>query len=157
MPYKNKEDKRLCDIRYSKTKKYKISQKKYRMSEQGKKHKREYAKRQRIINPNTKLLNTLRSRICLSIKRDLKSDTTKNLTGCSIEQLKKYLQQTAINNGYKDFNINNYNGREYHIDHIVPCDAFNLNCSYHQRLCFNYQNLQILDSHSNLVKLNRML
>jgi hypothetical protein len=127
------------------------------MSVQGKKNKREYAKRKRLSDPNLQLLSKLRSRICCAVKGKVKSDTTKNLIGCTIDKLKLYLQQTANKNGYEEFNINNYNGKEYHIDHIIPCDVFNLECSYHQKLCFNYENLQILDSHSNLVKLNRIL
>lgn len=72
--------------------------------------------------------------------------------GCSIDQLKTHLQQTAINNDYTTFDINNYSGKEYHIDHIVPCDAFNLKCLYHQKLCFHYTNLQILLKEDNLAK-----
>ena len=48
--------------------------------------------------------------------------------------------------------INNYSGKDFHIDHKIPIDAFNLVCKYHQRLCFNYNNLQILKAEDNLEK-----
>ena len=51
-----------------------------------------------------------------------------------------------------NFNIENYSGKEYHIDHIIPCAAFNLKCRFHQKLCFNYTNLQILNANENMKK-----
>ena len=75
-----------------------------------------------------------------------------NLLGCSLKFLKEYLQQTAIQNGYLDFNINDYSGKEYHIDHIIPCSSFNLSKEEEQRKCFHWSNLQILSSTQNLKK-----
>lgn len=71
-------------------------------------------------------------------------------------KLKTHLQDTATKNGYTNFDINNYSGREYHIDHIIPCSAFNLSCSYHQKLCFNWNNPQILKAETNLIKGNKI-
>lgn len=113
---------------------------------------REYIRNKRNTDINHKIINNLRTRIYSGLNGITKSDNTFNLVGCSIERLKKYLQQTATKNGYKDFDINNYSGREYHIDHIVPISNFNLKCSYHQRLCFNWSNLQILTKEKNLLK-----
>jgi hypothetical protein len=106
-----------------------------------------------IYNKPT-IKHKLRCRIYNTIKRNHKSLHTTELIGCSFDFIKQHLQQTAINNGYKDFDINNYSGKEYHIDHIVPIDAFNLDCIYHQKLCFNWTNMQILDSTKNLIKHN---
>jgi hypothetical protein len=72
--------------------------------------------------------------------------------GCSLDYLKQHLQEIAIKNNYLDFNINSYDGNKYHIDHIIPCNSFNLQCSYHQKLCFNYNNLQILEAEENIKK-----
>ena len=94
----------------------------------------------------------LRNRINMALKNNIKSNRTLILIGCSINKLKEHLQQTAINNGYTNFDIKNYSGKEYHIDHIVPVSKFNLKCSYHQKLCFNYINLQILTKEKNLKK-----
>ncbi len=101
---------------------------------------------------NYKIKTLLRHRIWLAIKDNQKSTHTMELLGCSIEFLKDNLQATAIFNGYKDFDINNYSGKEYHIDHIVPCDCFNLKDPNQQKDCFNWQNLQILEAKVNIIK-----
>lgn len=133
---------------------HKIHKIKYR--QQHRKERSEYVssynKHRRSIDSGFKILNLLRSRILISIKKGFKSSDTISLIGCSLEKLKEHLSSTAVNNGYNDFNIDKYSSKEYHIDHIVPCSAFNLACSYHQRLCFNWKNLQILRASVNLSK-----
>lgn len=111
-----------------------------------------YTKKRKKIDLNYKLSILLRRRIGMAIKHTKKQLHAPELIGCSLDFLKIYLQQTAIANGYLGFDINNYDGRKYHIDHIVPCAAFNLGCKYHQLLCFNYSNMQILKSEVNLSK-----
>jgi hypothetical protein len=105
---------------------------------------------------NFRLGLTLRNRmnniLRYSGRRIRKSAHTMDLIGCSIEFLKEHLQQTAIKNGYLTFDINNYRGNEFHLDHIIPCAGFRLECSYHQRLCFHWSNLQILEGSENLSK-----
>ena len=86
-----------------------------------------------------------------------KSKSTLQLLGCSLEFLKRHLQETAIKNSYLNFNINNYNGKEYNIDHIIPCSSFNMKCSYHQKLCFHWSNLQILNFMDNMKKGDKIL
>ena len=52
----------------------------------------------------------------------------------------------------------NYSGKEYHIDHIIPCYAFsNLNIEEQQKICFNWKNTQILKSSENLSKSNKII
>jgi hypothetical protein len=116
-----------------------------------------YRNERRKNDINFKLECILRIRLRHSLEGiGIKSDRTKNLIGCDINFLKEHLQETAIKNGYLDFDINNYSGHEYHIDHIIPCDAFNMSCSYHQKLCFNWSNLQILTAKENLSKANSL-
>jgi len=104
-----------------------------------------------------KLAKLLRRRLREAVKKNIKKTSALTLLGGSIEEAKRYLQQTAINNGYVDFDINNYSGEDYHIDHIIPCSAFNLSCSYHQKLCFHYSNLQILRAKENLLKSDKII
>jgi len=111
-----------------------------------------YTRNKRKTDSNFRIIDNIRRRINSALKNNSKSNRTINLLGASIKKVKNHLQQTAINNDYKDFDIDNYSGREYHIDHVIPCAAFNLKCSYHQRLCFNYTNLQILTKEKNLKK-----
>lgn len=102
------------------------------------------------------ILKRLRGRIREALRNNTKSSSTKLLIGCTIDELKLHLQKTAISNGYLDFNINKYNGKIYHIDHIIPCVKFNLKCSYHQKLCFNWSNLQILSAKDNISKSDKL-
>ena len=88
------------------------------------------------------------------IARNTKSKSTLELLGCTI--LKIHLQQTAISNSYSDFDINNYSDKEYHIDHIKPCDSFNLSNPKKQVECFHYINLQILFAEDNLKNLTNI-
>lgn len=111
-----------------------------------------YNKQRRSKDLGFRLLGNLRKRILIALKDNKKVGRTKELIGCSIEQLQKHLQNTAILNGYNSFDINNYSGREYHIDHIVPCVYFDLSKEEDQRKCFNWSNLQILTAEENLIK-----
>lgn len=96
-----------------------------------------------------RLAKLLRQRVKTALKSSKKLQKTMDLLGCTIEQLKAHLQQTALNNGYKNFNIENYNGSQYHIDHIIPCASFDLTKLENQKICFNYKNLQILEENKN--------
>lgn len=107
--------------------------------------------------PSFRLANNIRRRISHAICNGYKSAKTMSLLGCDITTLKQWLQESANKNGCRDFDINNYSGYEYHIDHIIPCSAFNLSCSYHQKLCFHYTNLQMLKAEDNLIKSNKVL
>lgn len=136
--------------------KYKEYQREYRTSYKDKKNQTRKLKTKTDII--YRITCQLRSRLnkALKNKNVIKSKHTLELLNCTLDYLKNYLQETAIKNGYKDFNINNYSSNEYHIDHIIPCDAFNLKCSYHQKLCFNWSNLQILTAEENLSKNNKI-
>jgi hypothetical protein len=89
--------------------------------------------------------------------RIIKSQHTLNLIGCSIDYLKQHLQETAIKNGYLNFDINNYSGKKYHIDHIKPCSSFNLTKPEEQLKCFNWSNLQILSAKENMIKHDKII
>lgn len=115
-------------------------------------YQRKYVKQLKLSNSNFKIACILRKRIYKLLIGKSKSNSSIDLLGCNITNWKEYLQKTAIKNGYLDFNIDNYSTKEYHIDHIIPCSAFNLECSYHQKLCFNWTNTQILTSNKNLTK-----
>jgi hypothetical protein len=112
-----------------------------------------YVLNRRHDDVNFKIVGNLRHRIKKALNGNCKSDHTLSLLGCSLDFLKQHLQSTAIKNGYYEFDINNYDSKQFHIDHVIPCCAFNLSCSYHQKLCFNWSNLQILSKESNMNKL----
>ena len=110
--------------------------------------------KRRKTDSNFKIKKLLRSRIRTALTRQhtRKPHSTIKLIGCSIELLKEHLQKTAIDNGYVDFDINNYNGHQYHIDHVIPCASFDLTIPENQMKCFHYTNLQILTAQENFSK-----
>lgn len=115
-----------------------------------------YNSNKRKTNSNFKLIDNLRRRINSSIKRNAKSSRSMNLIGCDIDFLKAWLNITALANSYKNFDINNYSGQEYHIDHKIPCASFDLSKEEEQKKCFNWLNLQILTKEKNLIKADKI-
>lgn len=78
-----------------------------------------------------------------------KSDTCVKYVGCSLDELKNHLE-TTFSNG---MSWDNYG--EWHIDHIIPCTAFNMHDDTEKLACFNYKNLQALWSKDNIQKSNK--
>ncbi len=95
----------------------------------------------------------IRSRLRSAVRKfDLKkSKKTLDYLGCTIQELMEHLQKTAIDNGYTDFNIYDYDGEEYHIDHIKPFKAVHDGVSTLDEVC-HYSNLQILLADTNRIK-----
>jgi len=83
-----------------------------------------------------------------------KSASTVELLGCSIEELKIYLQG-FFQPGMTWDNYGNPDGdhkKSWHVDHIRPCASFDLSDPIEQRECFHYTNLQPLWGKDNLSK-----
>jgi hypothetical protein len=112
---------------------------------------KKYEKERKKTDPNFKLIKTLRSRLNNAIKRKnaSKMTTTLELTGCTILELKKYLESK-----FKE-GMTWQNHGEWHIDHIRPCSIFDLTNEAEQKKCFHYTNLQPLWASENLSKGNR--
>ena len=95
-----------------------------------------------------KILCNLRRRLNHTITKGFKSAKTLELLGCSVNFLKKYLESR-----FKEgMNWNNYGMFGWHIDHIMPCNSFDLTRPEEQIKCFNYTNLQPLWAKENSVK-----
>lgn len=110
-----------------------------------------YVAKRRKEDPSFGIMLSLRARVKNSLKGKDKSSSTVGLVGCSMIELKKYLESQ-----FKEgMSWENY-GIEWHIDHIVPCSFFDLSNEDHQRICFNWRNLQPLWKKDNLSK-NRKL
>ena len=99
-----------------------------------------------------KLLCRCRSRIWYALKgRVDKTKRTRELIGCSTDELKEYLE-----NKFTDgMNWDNYG--EWHIDHIKPCASFNFTNEEEQNECFNYTNLQPLWAMDNMKKHDKII
>jgi len=127
---------------------------KYLLSEKGKsnsrKYHREYIKQRRIadIQFRIKVVISKRIRTALQFAGTKKAMHTVNLIGCSIEELRQYLESLF----QPGMSWENYGFYGWHIDHIIPCAAFDLRCPLQQKICFWYKNLQPLWAEDNRIK-----
>jgi hypothetical protein len=94
-----------------------------------------------------KISINLRNRIKKLINR--KSLKTKELLGCTVEELEKWLEY----NFYGEMSWENY-GNLWHIDHVIPCSMFDLTNIEHQKICFHWSNIRPLYAIDNLIKNN---
>ena len=94
----------------------------------------------------------LRQYIRESIKRQSarKQSKFKILLGIEIDQFIKHLEsQFTI-----EMSWDNRGYETWHIDHIRPCESFDLSDKEQQLVCFNYRNQQPLSAKENLKKKN---
>ena len=97
---------------------------------------------------NFKLLISIRNRLSKAISNQYgnKSQKTVNLLGCSIQDVRKHLENLF----QPGMSWSNYG--QWEIDHIKPCSSFDLTDNQQQKSCFNYTNLQPLWKTDNLKK-----
>lgn len=80
----------------------------------------------------------IRGRVKNAVNGKLRIEKTTELIGCSFAELKAHLESQ-----FKDgMTWENYGQRGWHIDHIIPCAAFDLTDPEQQKKCFHYTNLQ---------------
>jgi hypothetical protein len=97
-------------------------------------------------DPHFKLKQQLSHRIFMALKGKVKSKRTKDLLGCTIEELWVNLEKSFKPGMTKE----NYG--KWHVDHIIPCSSFDLTKPEEQAQCFHYTNLQPLWASENLAK-----
>lgn len=90
----------------------------------------------------------LRGRIYVALKRGVKSESTMELLGCTIEFFKNYFESLFTDGMSWDV----YLKGGIHIDHKIPCKNFDLTNPAEQKKCFHYSNLQPLWELDNLRK-----
>lgn len=103
----------------------------------------------RQTNLHAQLSGNMRSRINNALKGNPKAGTTENLVGCSYKDFRKHLEKQF------DDKMNWENRGKWHVEHIIPCAAFNLQRPEEQRRCFNWRNLQPMWEQQNLEKGNK--
>ena len=122
------------------------SQKKYRDKPEIKKRLNAQRRKRRKTDTNFRLLRNLRSRLRKALKGKNKSASTIILLGCSIPHLIDHLT--------KQFQpgMTWENKGEWHVDHMLACDTFDLEDPEQQRRCFHWTNLQPLWGPENIRK-----
>ena len=136
--------------------------KKYRINniEKCQKLERDWA-RERRKDPLFKLICNMRARTISILKKGnaIKLKGTLELLDVpDAEFLWKHLEKT-FKPGMTRYNNGQYNGKNkvWHIDHIIPCSAFDLKCPLQQVLCFHHSNLQALWAEDNISKSDKIL
>ena len=99
-----------------------------------------------------RIKKNLRRRVNEVITRsNKKCDSTLKLLGCSLEEFLQHLEKQFT----KGMTWKNYG--KWHIDHIKPCDSFDLTDPKEQKKCFHYANMQPLWAEDNIRKGNKIL
>jgi hypothetical protein len=114
-------------------------------------YKKKYIKERSVVDINFKILQNLRKRLNKYIKS--KTSSTKDLLGCSTNDLRSHLENRFYDrrDGTK-MSWENYGLKGWHIDHIKPLEKFNLlDLEQLKRAC-HYTNLQPLWAEDNLSK-----
>lgn len=125
--------------------------KKYREKNRDKAARRFRERRQNDVA--FRILDNLRGRLNDAVRRHktVKAFHTRDLFGCSIIELRAHLESQFTD----DMSWDNYGGRRldsWEIDHIRPCNEFDLTDPDQQKQCFHYSNLQPLWKRDNLAK-----
>lgn len=103
-------------------------------------------------DPVFRLIQNIRRRILLVIKRGSKSGRTIKLLGCTAIECMEYLEKLF----WPGMTRENHGRKGWVTDHIIPIEAFDKNDPLWQFKAFHYTNLQPLWWEDNNVKLARL-
>ena len=105
-------------------------------------------KERRKNDTNFKIKTYLRTRIGNAIRNGCKGGSAVRDVGCSIDDLKKYLESKF----QPGMTWDNWSRDEWHIDHVVPLCRFDLSDLEQFKIACHYSNLQPLWAKPNLSK-----
>ena len=103
--------------------------------------------RRRNLDPSYRLAHRLRGRITRALKGRTKPDRTEALLGCSFGEFRQYIGRLLR----PGMTMDNY-GSKWHIDHIIPCSAFDMTKEGQIRQCFHFTNLRPMWARANIRK-----
>ena len=85
--------------------------------------------RKKRAAPENRVCHNLSSRIRYALKGGKKGKRTLQLTGCDVLFLRKYIESLWKQGmSWENYGMWKRGGKmTWHIDHIIPCDAFDLN------------------------------
>jgi gas vesicle protein len=109
-------------------------------------------RKRRKNDPEYNLICRLRGRMYAAVKAaglDKKCDSSSELLGISYQGLKEWLEAQFTEGMTWE------NRSDWHVDHRVPCDAFDMSVETNQRICFWYKNLQPMWANDNMEKSNK--
>lgn len=101
---------------------------------------------------NYRLIKIQRARIRCALKGLNKSQTTQELIGCSIEELKAHLESQFE----PWMTWENYGRYGWHVDHIIPISHYDLNDPQQLKDACNYKNLKPMHWRANIIKRDKI-
>lgn len=106
------------------------------------------AREKRQTHPQFAIANRMRGRINTALRHQgLKRDKPlEKLIGCTVPQLIRHIESK-----FKP-GMSWANRREWHIDHVEPCAAFDLRDAKQQAICFHWSNLEPIRAKENMSK-----
>lgn len=145
---KNKERIKIYNKLYREKNQKRISEKQKRDRRANPEKGSIYRKLKRETNIQYKLKGLLRHRVYLAIKNNQKRGSAVRDLGCTIPELKTYLEGQ-----FKEgMTWNNWTYTGWHIDHRVPLSSFDLTKREEFLKAIHYTNLQPLWMHENFMK-----
>ena len=150
----NREKCRAADRRYRENnrEKYNASRRKSKKRPEVRKKINARCRERYRTDPQYKLECNLRRRLNHALKGKNKSARTMKLVGCSIPHLMDHLEKQFL----PGMTWENH-GPVWHVDHMMPCDSFDLSDPEQQRQCCHYTNLQPLWGPENMSKGNKII
>ena len=112
-----------------------------------------YFNNRRKTDIQFKLSHNLRVRLISAIKGNYKVGSAVKDLGCSVEELKSYIESKF----QPGMSWDNWNKDGWHIDHIKPLNSFDLTDRNQLLEACNYMNLQPLWATDNLIKSDKIL
>ena len=102
-------------------------------------------------NEEYRLMCNISSRITKMLKSN-KSTSTLKLVGCNVGDFRVWLEYQFDSK----MSWNNY-GDYWHIDHVIPCNYFNLTIEDEQLKCFHWTNCRPLEKTKNIIKSDKYI
>ena len=102
---------------------------------------------------NFRMKANIASAMSSALTRGRKVSHTTELLGCSIEELRDYLERLFL----PGMTWGNYGKDGWHIDHIIPLSYFDMSNPEQQKRAWHYTNLQPLWAKDNIRKSNKII
>lgn len=119
-------------------------------------YKKDYTQKRRQTDSQFKVAGHLRTRLWIALKEQNSTKTGSAVSnlGCSIEELRFYLESKFYSNSETGevMSWDNYGLHGWHIDHIKPLNSFDLSDPEQLKQACHYSNLQPLWAKHNLQK-----
>jgi len=109
-------------------------------------------KRRRAKDPGFRIICSIKAVMNSALKGNIRAGHTIELLGCSIEDLRKYIERQF----QPGMTWDNYGIHGWHIDHIIPLSYFDHGDLEQQKRAWHYTNLQPLWAKDNRNKSDKI-